>query len=104
MSRLPFSISKESLFLVVICLFDTVLTIVFTALGLATEANPLMRFWLERGYVAFVLVKMGTLIPVVLLAEHYRRRNPVFVTKALRVGILGYLSVYVAALAVVNIS
>lgn len=104
MSKLPFPISRESSCLIAICLLDTLLTIVFVALGIATEANPLMRFWLEQGYFAFALVKMGTLVPVILLAERHRRRNPVFVTKVLRFGIVAYLGIYFVTLVTVNIA
>jgi len=104
MSKVPFTISRESSCLVAICLLDTLLTILFVALGIATEANPLMRFWLEHGYVAFALVKMGTLVPVILLAERHRRRNPIFVTRVLRLGIVAYLGIYLVALVTVNIA
>jgi len=96
------TISRESFCLIAICLADTLLTIVLLASGLAKEANPLMVYCVDRGYDTFCFVKLGTLIPTVAAAEMYRRYNPAFVRRALRVGIIAYLCLYFGGLLVAN--
>ncbi|MDH7480761.1 MAG: DUF5658 family protein [Armatimonadota bacterium] len=95
--------SKESIVLIAICLADMLFTILVIAMGKAVEANPLMAECIRRGFWHFCLVKIGVVIPLVVLAEWYKNYNPVFVRKALRVGITGYISLYFGVLLAVNL-
>jgi hypothetical protein len=97
------TISRESLVLISICLADAVLTIILVSLGLAVEANPLMARCLQYGVAAFFLAKMATTMPVVALAEWYRKQNPEFVKKTLQMGIAIYIGLYIVAVFIVNI-
>ena len=96
-------ISREAIILIGICVADTALTVALLAMGLATEANPIMAHYVEQGFGIFCLVKLGTLVPAVLAAELYRRHNPEFVRRVLRSGIIAYLGIYFAALFAVNV-
>jgi len=95
-------ISKESLVLIAICILDTAITAVLVATGRAEEANPLMAQCLRQGIAHFCLVKALTVLPLIVVAESYRRQNPVFVKKVIRIGIGVYLGLYFGLLAVVN--
>lgn len=96
------TISKESCFLIWVCVADTLLTIALLAMGIAEEANPLMARFLQYGFAAFYLVKLATVVPAVALAESYRRHNPMFVKKALQTGTASYLGLYFVLLVIVN--
>lgn len=97
-------LSKESCGLIWICVIDALLTIALLAMGLADEANPLMARFLQYGFGAFYLVKMLTVIPAVLVAESYRRQNPVFVRKVLKTGMVSYVGLYFILVIIVNIA
>ena len=99
---LGLTVSKESFGLIAVCLVDTLLTVVLIAMGLAREANPLMARCLVYGFIPFCLVKLGTVLIAVTVAEVHRRRNPVFVKKLLQMGITGYLGLYFVLVLVVN--
>jgi hypothetical protein len=96
-------ISKESLALMSVCIFDTILTIALIVCGYATEANPLMALCFEHGIAVFCLAKLGPLALLVCLAEWYRRQNPEFTRRALLAGTAGYLVMYFIGVAGVNI-
>ena len=98
------TISRASFGLFVICLVDTVLTVVLVATGLAEEANPLMARCLDYGFTCFCLVKMATVVVAVAVAESHRKRNPLFVSFILRVAIIAYVALYFALLLAVNIA
>ena len=71
-------------------------------MGLATEANPLMAICISYGLLTFFAIKLGMLIPLVILAEWYRRHNPAFVKFAMRSAVIGYLSIYIILSITVN--
>lgn len=96
------TVSKESLILLAICLVDALLSIVLLATGLAEEANPLMAACLDHGFAVFYLVKMASVVPAVVVAELYRRRNPVFIRRLLRGAIVAYITLYFSLLFAVN--
>ncbi|MCX6374599.1 MAG: DUF5658 family protein [Armatimonadetes bacterium] len=97
------SISRESLALVAICVLDTLLTVVLVGSGLASEANPLMAHCLDRGFLFFCFVKLAVLVVAVVAAESYRRRNPVFVKRALQTTVTAYIGIYLAMFLIVNV-
>lgn len=101
-SRLTTGISGESIAITVVCVFDLLTTLVLVAVGLAEEANPLMALCLRHSMVTFCLVKLGTMLALVGLAEWYRKRNPAFVRKIMRVAVAAYVLLYLGLLFIVN--
>lgn len=95
-------ISRESLILIAICALDTAITAVLVATGRAEEANPLMAQCIRRGIGHFCLVKALTVMPLIIVAESYRRQNPMFVKRVTWAGIGIYIGLYFGLLAVVN--
>ena len=101
-SSMKFSISRESLALVAICVVDTFLTVVLVGSGLASEANPLMARCLDQGFFFFCVVKLAAVALAVVAAESYRRRNPLFVRRALQMTITAYIGIYLTLFLAVN--
>ena len=96
-------ISTESMFLAAICVADMALTVILVHFRLATEQNPLMAACLAKGTATFILVKLLSFVPFIVVAELYRRRNPAFVRAAIRCAIALYLCVYTTALIGANV-
>lgn len=97
------AISRESLCLILVCLVDTIVTALLVNAGMACEANPLMARIMAYGIPVFCVAKMLTVLPLVILAEWYRKHNPGFIRGALRVGIAAYLCIYLVSVAAVNV-
>ncbi|MBI3722003.1 MAG: hypothetical protein HY248_05565 [Fimbriimonas ginsengisoli] len=85
----------ESLVLCLMCLVDAWLTLMLFLHGWASEGNPLMSFFLERGVWVFLIAKLAYLLPGVVACEVLKWRRPTFARMAIRVGLFGYLGVYV---------
>lgn len=100
---MTYKISTESILLAAICMADMVLTIFLVQFRLAVEQNPLMAACLNKGVFAFVLVKMLSFAPFIILAEIHKRRNPTFVRFATRLAIALYLGVYAFIMIRVNL-
>ena len=88
-------IAIESVVLGALCLFDLVSTVCLIHFGLATEANPLLDFYIRNGGMicfaaAKILLSMGPLFAL----EVIRRRRPRLVQGLLRLGIVLYLTTY----------
>jgi hypothetical protein len=98
------SISRESLALVAICVVDTFLTVALVGSGLATEANPLMARCLDQGFFFFCVVKLAAVVLAVVAAESYRRRNPLFVRRALQTTITAYIGIYLTLFLAINMA
>ena len=103
-SSMKLSISRESLALVAICVVDTFLTVALVGSGLATEANPLMARCLDQGFFLFCVVKLATVALAVIAAESYRRRNPLFVRRALQTTITAYIGIYLTLFLAINMA
>ncbi len=86
--------SRESWILTLIVLADTFATYWLITAGLATEANPIMDWFISISWFAFFAVKGATLGLAIVFAEWYRRKKPEFVRSWLRVGIVGYLTIW----------
>ena len=97
-------ISPESKLLAAICIIDMALTVVLVQFRLATEQNPLMAACLNRGAATFVLIKLLSFTPFVIVAELHRRRNPAFVKTATRCAIVLYLGIYTSVFICANVS
>lgn len=85
-----------------VCLADTVLTIMFISAGRATEANPLMAMCLARGYGFFFVVKMAATSVAIVAAESYRKHNPLFIRRLLQTAITAYVGIYITVFLAVN--
>jgi hypothetical protein len=96
-------ISPESTLLAAICIADMILTIFLVQFRLAVEQNPLMAACLNKGIATFVVAKMLSFVPFIVLAEIHKRRNPAFVRTATRLAILLYLGVYGVVMVRVNL-
>jgi hypothetical protein len=80
--------------IVVLNLLDAVFTLVYTRLGLAEEANPLLQHVLADSPLRFVVVKLGLVsMGVALLWRQRHRRTAaagLLATGAMYVWLLGY--------------
>ncbi len=85
----------ESVVLSLMCLVDAWLTIMLVAHGWASEANPIMAYFLEVGIPVFVLAKVAVLIPGVVSCEFLKTRRYKFALWTMRFAAFGYLMVYV---------
>lgn len=87
------------LFLLTVCLLDTLTSALFFQWGMATEANPVMRPFVEAGVGWFVGAKTLTFAPALIGAEYGLRKRPAFYTPLLRwVGAL-YVGIYAVCVA-----
>lgn len=87
-------ISWESRILAVICFADMMSTLWLVKMGAAAEANPIMRFYLNLGAIWFLLAKSLLFVGPIYLLEMMRRRHPLPIQRALRLGIVLYLVCY----------
>ena len=90
------TVSNETVAITAICLLDLLTTLYWVSQGQAREGNPALAYFLDQGPVPFILVKLFTFVPALVLAEWYRPKNPRLITKALRWTIAGYFFLYVA--------
>ncbi len=94
----PFDIRRpaavEVLLLLALCSLDMFSTIYWVRTGQATESNPFLAWTFHLHPLLFVLVKVGTYLPPLLLAAYLARRHPRLVTILLRVVILAYVGLY----------
>ena len=97
-------ISPECGLLAAICIIDMLLTLTVVQFRLATEQNPLMAACLHRGVGVFVITKLLSFIPFIMLAELHRKRNPMFVRTATRTAIVLYLCIYTTVLVHANLA
>jgi hypothetical protein len=87
-------LSPEGLALIVICSLDALSTYLFLVLGIAREANPVLRWVAEVNPCFFLLVKTLTYMPAIVVAEWHRTRHPLLVQRALRLVLAIYLVTY----------
>ena len=87
-------IAKESWIILAIGLADLITTIIFIRHHGAEEANPIFRRYWEMGLVVFIAARFALLIGPLSVLEWARKRNPVFVSWALRSAIVAYLGMY----------
>jgi Domain of unknown function (DUF5658) len=87
-------ISPEGLALIVICTLDALSTYWFLVLGVAREANPLLRLAAEVNPGYFLVVKLLTFLPAIAMAEWQRVRHPQLVQSVLRLALVVYLTTY----------
>lgn len=99
MRTLKLMFAWDSLALFIICVADMLSTLYWVSIGAASEANPLMNYWLKVSPFAFCLAKMMSVIPLLIVAAYYRIRRPRLVRVSLRGAIILYLAVYGGAVA-----
>jgi hypothetical protein len=87
-------VTRESMLLAAICIADLTTTIWFVNGMGAQEANPMMRFYLDRGVAPFVAAKLLLFVGPLAVLEWARRRHPRFVRTMLRLGIALYVGFY----------
>ncbi len=87
-------LAKESWILAAIGIADLLTTIIFIQYRGAQEANPLFQRYWQMGVTVFILAKLACLIGPLMILEWARRRNPRFVSYALRTAIAGYILFY----------
>jgi len=92
--KMKMKIAPETLILGSICMLDMLSTVWLIHNGLAREGNPVMDFYVQRSLVGFAIVKSLLIVAPLTALELMRQKNPVFVTRVLRLGIAAYLLVY----------
>lgn len=86
---------RETVWLTMICMIDLASTVVLLKLGLAKEANPVLTPYLNHSLGAFVAAKTFLSIMPLVCLEMIGWLNPRVAKLGVRVGIAGYLGVYV---------
>jgi hypothetical protein len=102
-SRLNSIISIESILLAAICLADMITTVIMVSAGIAVESNPIMSACLRHGPTFFIVVKLISFVPFIVVTEWYRRKNPAFSRAASRAAIVIYMFAYITLTARVNL-
>lgn len=97
------AVAKETKLICLICAFDLAVTWVLIATGRFIEGNPIMKFYLQHGLLAFVAVKLFFIAVPLAIAEWYRRFNPKLVTGTLKLTMYAYLGFYCMGFALANI-
>ncbi|MHB1456175.1 MAG: DUF5658 family protein [Armatimonadota bacterium] len=95
-------VSRETSILILICVIDTFATAVLWMTGIIREANPIMAWALNYGIELFYAIRFGMIFSLAALAEWYKRFDPIFVERAMQVGIVVYISVYIISFIHVN--
>lgn len=91
-------LATESHIILAICVLDFISTAWFITSGHATEGNPVMSFYLQKGWLSLVVAKATlSLLPIFVL-EWCRRHRPDFVHGMLRFAIVMYVGLYLAAI------
>jgi hypothetical protein len=96
------TLQRQTLALGAIGIIDLVTTLVFINHNGAAEANPLMATFLTHGIAVFLTAKLCFLAGPLLVLEWARKSRPVFVARALNVGMIAYVCLYMAGVTRVN--
>jgi hypothetical protein len=88
-------VMRETAVMALLCLLDGAYTVLVVGMGIAMEANPIMAYLIDRGFVAFMVGKTLTFMPALVVLEAIRHRSPRFIPSALQTGIALYLLIYV---------
>lgn len=92
---LRYSPLKENLLLIAVTMADLISTIWLIGTGRCIEMNPIMNYFLSHGWAPFIGFKLLTVLAAVGFTEWYRHRDEKFTRHSLRVGVLGYVLVWV---------
>ena len=96
-------LARETVLLAAVCLADLVLTLALISTGYFTEGNPILGHYLQYGLGAMALVKLGSFLLPLAIAEWYRPRHPMFVRCVLRATLYLYIAGYVIGVTSVNL-
>jgi hypothetical protein len=94
MTQLKAWLAWESITLFMICFVDMCSTLYWVHNHTATEANPLMAYWLHQGDWAFCIAKLLSFVPFLALCAYYRSSRPKLIAVALRSTIVLYATTY----------
>ncbi len=86
-------ISPETISLTLIALIDCSTTLWLIESGLAVEGNPVVRFYIEKGWVWFFALKLAVLLPMYIIDLRRvmdRKRMRIY----LRAAVLIYAGIY----------
>lgn len=92
----------ESWILIVFCVADALSTLILVQTGAATEYNPVMAWFLERGGTHFLVAKLFSFVPFVVACERYRRDEPVRGRMLTRWAAGIYVGLYIVMFTLVN--
>ncbi len=98
------TLTRESMFLIVICTADLISTLLLVGNGSAAEGNPLMGFYLRYGVGTFVVVKLSLIFLPIFIAEWGKRYKPRFVRNMPRATIAAYLGMYLLVFVGINVA
>ncbi|MCW3059666.1 MAG: DUF5658 family protein [Capsulimonas sp.] len=96
MTRIKSLFAWDSLAIFILCTADMLSTLYWVNAHVATEANPYMNFWLEKGDFAFCIAKVMSYLPLLLFAAYYRPRRPRLIRVSLRGALALYIALYVS--------
>ena len=88
------NVTYATVFLAFICLLDAAVTLYAVRSGYATEANPLLRPFIQMGDGHFLLVKGFSFLVPLCIIELLRHKKPKFINRALTVGAVSYPSLF----------
>jgi hypothetical protein len=87
-------VAWDSVLFACICLLDMLSTIYFVQSGGATEANPVLAGTFRYGIWCFVLAKLCSFMPALVVAAYFRDRYPSFIGVCLRGAMIAYAIIY----------
>lgn len=64
---------KQLRIIIILSLFDMLMTLIWVNAGLATEANPIMDYVLSKGNMVFATTKLGLTLGSVWLLHKFRK-------------------------------
>jgi hypothetical protein len=67
--------------LVMLTLFDLVATISWVTIGKATEANPLMDYFLQQSFYLFVIAKLTLTFCGILILDKFKNKSKKLIFK-----------------------
>ena len=90
---LSYKFYSETIMLGLLAYADTVSTLWLVNTGLATEANPVMAYYLKQGALWFIGIKILMVMPA-FVVDLNKARNPRRVRLSLRAALFLYVGIY----------
>ena len=98
-----YRVLPESYLLLLITVLDIIFTRWAVRTGRAVEGNPIMAYYLSKGWIDLIVVKIGIVVMAIIIAEWARSYHPEFVRWMLRFAAVSYLVMYVLAAALSSV-
>ncbi|HUV03699.1 MAG TPA: DUF5658 family protein [Armatimonadota bacterium] len=92
-------LARETYVLLVIYIIDLAVTAWLVLTGQAAEGNPIMSYYMSKGWGILVGMKAVLFVLPIFVLEWCRRYRTIFVHRMLRFAIIVYVGMYVAAFA-----